>query len=60
MCDSGEISFELHLDKKIAFNVGYGASTPFRAAEAFQMYWHAEGMKTKYEGSVELNGVKFK
>lgn len=59
MCDAGEMSFDLTVDKKIAFNVGYGASTPFRAAEAFQMYWHAEGIKTLYQGTITLNGKKY-
>lgn len=45
--------WDLRLDKQIAFNVGYGAAKPFRAAQAFEMYWHAEGMKTAYTGEVE-------
>ncbi|MBQ0079293.1 MAG: hypothetical protein KBS66_05300 [Eubacterium sp.] len=59
MCDFGEISWSLLADKKIAYNVGYGASTPLRTAKAFEMYWHAEGMKTEYTGEVVLNGVKY-
>ncbi len=60
MCDSGSMSWDLTIDKQIAFNVGYGASKPLRDAEAFQMYWHAEGMKTAYTGSVEYNGRKYR
>lgn len=60
MCDYGEMKWDLKIDKQIPYNVGFGASTPFRKIQAFEMYWHAEGMKTKYEGSVELNGVKYK
>ncbi len=56
MCDAGEMSWELTVDKQIAFNVGYGAGRPMRMAGAFDMYWHAEGMKTAYGGSVVLNG----
>lgn len=59
MCDAGSMSWELSLDKQIAFNVGYGASKPLRDAEAFAMYWHAEGMKTLYEGRVTLNGESY-
>ena len=55
MCDAGRMSWELAVDKKIAFNVGYGASKPMRDAEAFAMYWHAEGMKTSYSGTVIWN-----
>ena len=59
MCDSGELSWDLTLDKQVAFNVGYGASKPLRDAEAFAMYWHAEGMKTAYRGTVICNGRKY-
>ena len=53
------MSWELTVDKQIAFNVGFGASKPLRDAEAFAMYWHAEGMKTAYRGSVTFNGRKY-
>ena len=59
MCDAGEISWDLTIDKQIAFNVGYGASKPLRDAEAFAMYWHAEGMKSTYSGTVTCNGKKY-
>ena len=59
MCDSGELSWDLTVDKRIAFNVGYGAGKPLREAEAFAMYWHAEGMKTDYSGTVTFNGRRY-
>ena len=59
MSDSGQMEFDLKVDKKVAFNVGYGAGTLFRKLKAFEMYWHAEGMKTLYEGYVVLNGEKY-
>ncbi|MBQ4427316.1 MAG: hypothetical protein II881_06145 [Oscillospiraceae bacterium] len=59
MCDAGSMRWELRVEKDIAFNVGYGASKPMRDAEAFQMYWHAEGMKTRYSGTVTLNGRQY-
>ena len=59
MCDAGEITWDLTVDKQIAFNVGYGASKPLRDAEAFAMYWHAEGMKSVYSGSVVFNGKRY-
>ena len=52
MCDFGELSWDLTIDKQIAFNVGYGASRPLCDAETFAMYWHAEGMKSAYSGTV--------
>ena len=60
MCDAGEISWDLTIDKQTAFNVGYGASRPLRVLEAFAMYWHAEGMKSAYCGSIILNGREYR
>lgn len=59
MCDSGSISFNLKIDKKVAFNVGYGASGFFRAIKAYEMYWHAEGMKSLYSGTINYNGETY-
>ncbi len=59
MCDFGEMSWQLTIDKQIAFNVGYGASKPLRDAEAFAMYWHAEGMKSAYKGKITFNGKEY-
>ena len=59
MCDAGSLSWNLTIDKQIAFNVGYGASKPLRDAEAFAMYWHAEGMKSSYAGTIVFNGKKY-
>ena len=59
MCDAGEMSWKLDIDKQISFHVGYGASKFFRDINAFEMFWHAEGIKTKYAGEITLNGVKY-
>ena len=59
MCDAGSMIFDLHVDKQIAFNVGYGASTPMCEAKVFEMFWHAEGIKTAYSGVVVLDGEAY-
>lgn len=59
MSDEGSMSWDLKVRKEITFNVGYGASKFFRKIEAFEMYWHAEGMKTCYEGTVIYNGEEY-
>ncbi|MBQ6441907.1 MAG: hypothetical protein IJJ13_04875 [Lachnospiraceae bacterium] len=59
MCDAGEMEWDLEVEKQIAFNVGYGASKPLREAEAFAMYWHAEGMKSAFKGTITCNGRKY-
>lgn len=59
ICQSGTMSWKLKMDKKVAFNVGYGASSLFRKLQLFEMFWHAEGMKTAYEGEIIWNGEKY-
>lgn len=59
MCQSGEMSWNLTIDKQVAFNVGYGAGRLFRSLQLFEMFWHAEGMKTAYSGEVIWNGVRY-
>lgn len=56
MCDAGSMEWNLTVDKQIAFHVGYGASRLFRMLKAFEMYWHAEGMKSAYAGTILLDG----
>lgn len=59
MCDGGTLTWDIKINKKVAFHVGYGASSFFRKLNAFEMFWHAEGMKTAYEGKLTLNGVDY-
>ena len=59
MCDYGEISWDLKIEKDIAFNVGYGAGKLFRGIQLFEMFWHAEGMKSYFSGTITLNGVEY-
>lgn len=57
--DSGALSWDLTIDKQIHYSVGYGASEPVRALNLFEMFWHAEGIKTAYSGWVELDGERY-
>lgn len=59
MSQPGIMSWNLQVKKLVPFNVGYGAGKLFRDLKAFEMYWHAEGMKTKYSGSVMLDGREY-
>lgn len=59
MSDFGEISWDLKIEKDIAFNVGYGAGRLFRALKLFEMFWHVEGMKTYFEGKITYNGEDY-
>ena len=60
MSDAGSLSWDLIIDKQIAYHVGYGASEFFRKLNAFEMFWHAEGMKTAFKGTVTLNGEVYR
>lgn len=59
MSDAGEMRWSLRIEKQVAFNVGYGAGTLFRKLQLFEMFWHAEGMKTAYTGEVIWNGARY-
>lgn len=59
MCDSGTMQWDIQIQKKVAFNVGYGAGSLFRKLKAFEMYWHAQGMKSLYSGWIIANGEKY-
>lgn len=56
MSDKGKMKWNLRIKKEIAWNVGYGTSSLFRFLKAFEMYWHAEGMKSLFEGEIEYDG----
>lgn len=60
MCDDGSMTWNISIEKNVAFNVGYGAGKLFRTLKAFEIYWHAEGMKSFYEGTVTADGQTFK
>ena len=60
MCDAGEMIWDISIDKQVAFNVGYGAGRALRDLEAFEMFWHAEGMKTFFSGKVIWNGRTYR
>ena len=60
LSDAGSMVWDLQIDKQIAFNVGYGAGKALRDMDAFQMFWHVQGMKTAYTGTVVWNGEKYK
>ncbi len=57
--DAGSMSWLLQIEKPISFDVGYGSSKLFRKLNAFEMYWHAQGMKAEYNGTVYLDGERY-
>lgn len=59
MSDYGSMSWELKVNKKISYDVGYGTSPIVRKLNAFEMFWHVEGMKTEYDGVVIIDGEEY-
>ena len=59
MSDAGEMKWDLEINKQIPFNVGYGANSLFRKLNSFEMFWHVEGLKTQYKGTIEMDGVTY-
>ncbi len=59
MSDAGELEWDLTARKLITYDLGYGTSLPFRWSRAFQMFWHVQGMKTQYEGTITLDGERY-
>lgn len=59
LSDAGSMMWDLTIDKQVAFNVGYGAGKALREMDLFQMFWHVQGMKTAYSGTIYWNGEKY-
>ncbi|MBW4434902.1 MAG: hypothetical protein KME28_25110 [Pelatocladus maniniholoensis HA4357-MV3] len=59
MSNPGEMSWDLRAQKMLSYSVGCGASKLARSLNAFQMYWHVQGMKTLYQGKIIFNGEEF-
>lgn len=59
MSDAGAIQWNLSIDKKVKFDVGFGSSKLLNIIGAFQMYWHVEGMKCSLKGEVIFNNEKY-
>lgn len=59
MSDAGEMSWDLKAEKVLPYSVGFGTAPFFRNINAFQMYWHAAGMRTRYAGKIIFNGETF-
>lgn len=59
ICEYGDFEWDIKLNKIDAWNVGFGTCGLFRKMKAFQMFWHAEGVKTKMDGYIVFNGEKY-
>lgn len=59
MCDEGCMEWDLEVNKSISCHTGRLAGPFFCAVQALETFWHGEGIKTQYRGSVALNGKMY-
>lgn len=59
MTDAGYMEWELEVHKAVACNMGFITGPFCTYAGALLNFWHAEGVRTFYQGYVSLNGVAF-
>ncbi len=59
MSGPGTMSWDLTAQKVLSYSAGYTTAPVFRRLQAFDMYWHVAGMKTRYKGTITLNGQTY-
>lgn len=59
MTNEGQMEWNLKVHKAIACHTGTLADTFHCAVNALDSFWHAEGIKTQYSGTVTLNEVTY-
>lgn len=59
MTDSGYMEWDLEVYKTIACHTGAVAGPFFSALNALESFWHGEGIRTLFRGTVTLDGVSY-
>ena len=59
MTDSGVMEWELEVYKAVACRTGILASPLFQALNALDSFWHGEGIKSFFRGTVTLDGILY-
>lgn len=59
MCDAGRMEWNVEVHKAVSCHTGILASPLFQALNALDSYWHGEGIKSFFRGSVTLDGVTY-
>lgn len=57
MTDAGSMEWDLEVHKAVSCNTGILASPLLQALNALDSYWHGEGIKSFFRGTVTLDGV---
>lgn len=59
MTDAGSMSWDLEIHKAVACHTGFIAGKLFTALHALESFWHAEGIRSFYRGTVTLDGEEY-
>ena len=59
MTDAGYMEWDLEMHKAIACHTGAIANRFFTAVNALESFWHGEGIRTLFRGTVNLDGVTY-
>lgn len=59
MTDAGTMEWELEVHKAVACHTGILSGAFFQAVNALDSYWHGEGIKSFFRGTVLLNGIPY-
>ncbi len=59
MTDSGYMEWDLEVQKDIACHTGFIANRFFTALNALESFWHGEGIRTLFRGTVSLDGITY-
>lgn len=57
MTDAGYMEWDLEVHKAVACHTGFIANPFFTAIGALTSFWHGEGIRTFYQGSISLDGI---
>lgn len=59
MSDAGSMEWDLEVHKAVACHTGFISNAFFTALNALDSFWHGEGIRTFYRGSVTFDGVVY-
>ena len=59
MTDPGQMEWDLEVHKAVSCHTGFLAGKVFQALNALDSYWHGEGIRSFFRGSVTLDGVSY-
>lgn len=59
MTDSGTMEWDLEVRKAVSCHTGIWGGKFFQALNAVDSYWHGEGIRSFFRGSVSLDGISY-